>query len=479
MKAPRLAIALLALGATLVPLANAGALSLTRATALSLPSPNTGLNQGYLPFQSCSSVGNCAVTGIYLGAHAYATGVIEYQVKGVWQKPISVTPPNGYSALKGVTMEGISCASDGNCVVLGQYANATNQLPFTVTEHNGVWQKGSELALPAGAMRTGEFATPRSITCVSIGNCTVVGTYTTSNPTFATQGFMKSEINRVWRPAVKLSLPAATNTNPFVSLSQIACWAPTSCLAVGSYLDANNVTHAIVVPEVSGAWKRAAIMALPGNASAFAGAQFNEVACATDGSCLAAGTYNTITGAVQPLVALSVAGVWDRAVEVRLPNAAANPSALLYGFKGVACASAGNCALGGQFLDNSGHYQGFLANVVHGTLQRAHVLVLPAGAVQSGHNGGVVSISCPSVGTCVAGAAYLNAQNAYVALLATETNNVWSGGATVALPGTASTVGIAGGIYSVQCFSVTTCQISGSYQSGTNRYDGFALVTAP
>src|ERR1019366_6770703 len=172
-----------------------------------------------------------------------------------------------------------------------------------------------------------------------------------------------------------------------------------------------------------------------------------------------------------------VHGVWNRALEVSLPNAAANPLALFYGFKGVACASAGNCALGGQFLAKTGHYQGFLDNVVNGTLQRAQALVLPAGAAQSGHNGGVVSISCPGVGTCVAGAAYLNAQNAYVALLTSETNDVWSAESTVSLPGTAATVGVAGGVYSVQCFNVTTCQVSGSYQSGATRYDGFSLVT--
>ncbi len=477
MKAPRLAIALLALGSTLVPLASAGALTLAKAVSLSLPAPNSGLNQGYLPFQSCSSVGNCAVTGIYLGAHGYATGVIDFEIKGTWQKPISVTPPNGYAAAKGVTMEGIACASDGNCVALGQYVNTANQLPFTVTEVNGVWQKGAALALPAGAMTTSQSATPRAITCVTAGNCTVVGTYTTNVTSFATRGFLKSEVHGVWRHAVTLSLPAGTNANPFVSLSQVSCWAAASCLAVGSYIDASSVSHAIVVPEVDGVWKKALVVALPGNASAFAGAQFNEVTCVADGSCLAAGTYNTITGAVQPMAALSVAGVWNRALEVMLPNAAANPTALFYGFKGVACANAGNCAFGGQYLDKSGHYEGFLDNVVNGKLRRAQILPLPAGAIQSGHNGGVVSLSCPQVSSCVAGAAYLNAQNSYVAQLATETNNVWSAGPPITLPGSATTVGVAGGIYSVQCFSVTTCQVSGSYQSAATRYDGFSLLT--
>ena len=421
MKAPRLAIALLALGASLAPLASAAALTAPKAVALSLPNPNSGLNQGYLPFQSCSSVGNCAVTGIYLGARGYAAGVIDYEVKGVWKSPLHVRPPSGYSAAKGVTMDGISCPSDGNCVALGQYVAKSNQLP--------------------------------------------------------TQGFMISEVRGLWHHAVTLSLPAGTNANPFVSLSQVACWSATSCVAAGSYVDVNNVSRAAVVSEVGGVWEKALVVGLPGNASAFAGAQFNEVTCVVGGSCLAAGTYNTITGAVQPLVALSVAGVWNRALEVNLPNAAANPEALFYGFKGVACANAGNCALGGQFLDKNGRYQGFFDNVVNGNVQRAQVLTPPAGAVQSGRNGGVVSISCPGVNACVAGAAYLNSANQYAALLVTEVNGVWSNDSTISLPGTATTVGVAGGVYSVQCFTTTTCQVSGSYQSAATRYDGFSLVT--
>jgi hypothetical protein len=477
MKAPRLAIALLALGASLVPLASAAALTVPKAVALSLPNPNSGLNQGYLPFQSCSSVGNCAVAGIYLGARGFAAGVVDYEVKGIWKSPLHVRPPSGYSPAKGVTMDGVSCPSDANCVALGQYVDKTNQLPFTVSEVAGVWQKSATLALPQGAMSTSESATPHAITCESNGNCTVVGTYTTATTAFATQGFMVSEVHGLWHHAVTLSLPPGTNVNPLVSLTQVACWTPTSCVAAGSYVDANSVSHAVVVPEVGGVWEKALVVGLPGNASAFAGAQFNEVTCVAGGSCLAAGTYNTITGAVQPLVVLSVAGVWNRALEVNLPNAATNPETLFYGFKGVACANAGNCALGGQFLDKNGRYQGFFDNVVNGNVQRAQMLTPPAGAVQSGHNGGVVSISCPAVNACVAGAAYLDSANQYAALLVTEANGVWSNDSTISLPGSATTVGVAGGIYSVQCFTTTTCQVSGSYQSAPTRYDGFSLVT--
>jgi hypothetical protein len=482
MKAPRLAIVLVALGASvvpsLIPLTNAGALVVPRAATLPLPSPNSGLNQGYLPFQSCSSAGNCAVTGVYIGQHSYSAGVIDYQIKGVWQKPVVVRTPTGTAAAKGVSMEGLSCPAAGACVALGQYSSATNQLPFVQTQIAGKWQKGVELALPPNAMGASEAATPRSIACVSAGNCTVVGTYSTDSTIVATQGFIATELKGAWRQARELSLPKGTNANPFVSLSQVTCWSLGDCLAVGSYVDSNNVSHAMVVPEVNGAWRAAAPIGLPGSASAFAGAQFNEVACTNNGSCLAAGTFNTASGAVEPIVALSTAGVWARALRVSLPNAAANPETLVYGFKGVSCASPGNCAFGGQYLDTTGRYQGFFDNVINGNVERAQALLLPSGARQAGHNGGVVAMSCVAVGRCVAGAAYLDATNKYQAIIITETNYTWSLGSTVTLPpGSAGTVGVGGGIYSLQCFTPASCEVTGSYQSSGSRYDGFALST--
>jgi hypothetical protein len=478
MKAPRLAIALLAVSTALLPLASAGATSVSPATELTLPTPNSGLDQGYLPFQSCSSIGNCALSGIYLAKHNFAAGVIESEVKGVWQNPFAMTPPNGYIAAHGVAVEGLSCPATGSCVALGRYETSTNQLPFVVSETKGIWQRSVALALPKNAVNTGELATPHEVTCFSTGNCTVVGTYTTNRTGFATQGFIVSEVRGVWRSASELTLPPGANSDPSVSLTQVSCWSAGNCVAVGSYIDANNVSHDIMVPEIAGSWKSAESVGLPGNASAFAGAQFNEVACTSSGACLAAGTYNTITGAVQPIVALGSVGSWNRALEVNLPLGAPNPEALLFGFNGASCSTPGNCAVVGQYVDNTGRHQGFLDNVVNGNVQRAQVLRLPAGAVQAGPNGGVVSVSCPGVGTCVAGAAYLSAQNKYQAIVTSESNNVWSLGSTVSLPASATTVGVAGGIYSVQCFTTSSCVVSGSFQSTGARYDGFTLTTS-
>ena len=479
MKISRRLIALLTLGATLLPLTGASAATSQGAVKLVLPAPNSGLNQGYLPFQSCSSVGYCAIAGIYLAAHGTPAGVIAYEIKGRWRAPLAVIPPRGYVAAKGVTMDALACPANGSCVALGQYTHATRQLPFVVAQVGGVWMRGVPLALPTNAATDNQTASAHSVSCVGVGDCTVVGTYTTGSRTVATEGFIVSQVNGVWRRPFELTLPAGANVNPYVSLAQVSCWSPTGCAVVGSYVDTSNVSHALVVPESGGVWKKIITPGLPGSASAYAGAQFVQVACAVDGTCVAAGTFNTVTGAVRPLVAISVAGLWNRSLAVNLPHAATNPETLMFGFKGLACASAGNCAFGGQFLDSTGRYQGFIDNVINGHARAAQLLILPAGARQAGHNGGVVSVSCPAVGRCIAGAAFLSANNTYAALLVRENHNVWGVGTTISLPGAATTVGVGGGVYSVQCFNPTSCQASGSFESSGSRYDGFSVLTGP
>jgi hypothetical protein len=159
-------------------------------------------------------------------------------------------------------------------------------------------------------------------------------------------------------------------------------------------------------------------------------------------------------------------------------SAAANPQVLLFGFQGISCASVGNCATGGQYLDRSGKYQGFLVNEVHGAWRGSSELILPDGALQTSHNGGVVSVSCSTAGNCSAGAAYLDAAGNYQALIVNEVGNVWRAGAKLTLPANAASVGVGGGVYALACQRGGACSAVGSYLRGATTYSGFT-VNAP
>ncbi len=225
-------------------------------------------------------------------------------------------------------------------------------MPLLVEEHDGRWARGRALALPANAIAKGQDALVRAVSCKRATSCSAIGTYQDNNPVGSrSEGFVANEVNGVWRRATEVALPKS-NFDPFVSLVQLSCSSASNCVAIGSFIDANDVTQALVVQETNGVWRRGEAVAPPANASRFAGASWSEVTCLSDGSCAALGTYNSSTGAIEAMADNESDGSWGAAVPVTLPaDAAPNPHVTLFGFGGIACSSADYCSLGGQYKD--------------------------------------------------------------------------------------------------------------------------------
>jgi hypothetical protein len=471
-----------ALGAALCVLATAlpASASTTEfqpAKEIALPSGAKGVPEGYLPTLSCVSAGNCVAGGAYENSAGDNVALIATESKGTWGKPTTLLMPNG-SANASPTIYGLSCGAANNCVAVGSYQDSAGDVEgFVDDEVNAKWQEASEVELPANALGTGQDALARSIDCSSKGNCAVVGIYLDNAASPNSQGFDVNEIGGTWQRAKVIAFATKPNANPFVSMNQVECSSKGNCTAVGSFIDVNGVGQGLIVSEVHGTWTSAVAVTLPANASAYAGASLGEDAC-TSTACTVLGTYLTNTGAIEGLVASNAGGSWPRASELAMPaSAAANPHVFLYGFFGIACANATNCAAGGQYRDASGNFQGFLVNEVSGVWKSAVTVTLPAGATTTGANGGVVSVTCPRAGDCRAGAAYLDASSNYQALTVTEVNGVWQRGVKVDLPAGATSVGVDGGIYALVCSTVNACTATGSYLQSATMYEGLSVST--
>jgi hypothetical protein len=454
--------------------------SWSNAKVVALPSGAKGIPDGFLPTLTCVSVGNCEAGGSYTDVNNRVEGLILNEANGVWTAPFTLKAPVGAAANPGVTLYALSCGALGNCSAAGNYVNsAGNDLAFYADQVRGTWSQAHEVQLPANALVKGQVAEIRSIDCPSAGNCSAVGNYDDNNPVASREeGFVDLEINGVWRRATEIAITGSTNFNPFVSMGQVDCASNGRCAAVGSYINANDVTEGLVVDENGNAWDRGQALALPANASAFSGATLSEVTCVKDSSCAVFGSYYERGGAIQALSASETHDVWGRAVELAMPtNADTNPHVFLYGFGGIACASSDNCSVGGQYEASNGEYEGFLANETNGVWTSAQELGLPSGALSAGKNGGVVALACPAVGSCRASGAYLDASNHYQAVVVTETNGVWAPGVKVVLPNNAASVGVDGGIYSLLCASPASCLGTGSYLAGGSTYEGFTLAT--
>jgi hypothetical protein len=450
----------------------------TSARQVALPKGATGIPDGFFSSLSCTSLGNCEAAGSYSNSGGQILGLIATESSGRWTTPVSLEAPVGAAGNEGVTVYGVSCGIAGNCAAAGSYENGHGDISaFVDNERGGHWLRAKILPLPANALVRRQDALVRSVSCSSANTCSAIGTYQDNNPVGTrTEGFVANEREGTWSRARQIALPAS-NFNPFVAMSQIACSSSVDCVGVGSFINNNDVTEALVINEVDGVWHRAQALALPASASRFADASVTEVTCLKDSSCAAFGTFDATSGAVEAMSASESGGVWGSANALAMPsNAAANPHVFLFGFGGIACATTDNCSVGGQYMDSSGSYQGFLANEVDGVWSPASQATLPTNGNSGGQNGGVVAISCPSLGACQASGSYLDTSGNYQAVVFSEADGVWQRGAEVTLPGGAGTVGIDGGIYAIYCDSATSCVGVGSYLKGAGTYEGFTLA---
>lgn len=450
------------------------------ARIVTLPNGGTAVAQGFLPALSCPSAGNCSAGGAYTDGAGHTQGLLLNEVAGVWRTPVELRSPSNAGTDPSASVSGISCYSAGNCSAVGTYSDASsNSESFIANEVRGVWSSAREVNLPSNALVIGQDGAVRSVACSSTGNCSAVGTYLQQISALGHRtGFALDEVNGVWTNAANITVPSGGNSNPFMTLNQVACSAAGNCGAIGSYIDANNVTRGLVVSEVKGVWKPASAVVLPGNASAYASASLSEISCAAAGNCTALGTYTTHTGAIEGLAEVELQGTWKRAVEIVMPSGGAvNPKAFLYGFSSIDCPSIGNCSGGGQYLDRSGLYQGFLVNQSNGRWRTATTLSLPSGAKAAGKNGGVVAVSCHTAGHCSAGAAFLDQAGNYQAIVVNEINGTWTPGEKLSLPTGATSVGVNGGVYGLICNLTTSCTATGTYLSAQGLYQGFTVAT--
>ena len=476
------ALTLLSALASLAVVGVAGAASesgWSPAREVTLPPGATGLPQGYLPVLACPSSGNCVAAGDYNNAHGQSQGLLVNEVNGAWRSPLRITPPANAAANAALTPYGTSCASVGACVSVGTYQDRSNNVrDFVISEVHGSWQRAVEVQLPANALAKNQLAQLHSVACTSVGNCSAVGTYLeTGTPVATTQALVVDEVQGQWRVGERITLPPTTNSNPFVTLGQVACSTPGNCSAIGSYIDSNNVTHGLLVDEIDGRWLPGMSMDLPPNASPYPNASLSSIACPGVGDCTATGTYQNARGFIEGLHVNETHDHWNPAVSMPMPpNAATDPHTFFYGFAGVACPAATTCSVGGQYRDRNGRYQGFFVNELNGTWQNATQLLLPRGALMAGKNGGVVSVSCAAVGSCSAGAAYLDGGSNYQGLVVNEVHGVWGTGLKVTLPGVAASVGVDGGVYAVVCHP-SQCTAVGSYLATATVYQGFLVTT--
>jgi len=435
-----------------------------------------------------------ALLGVFGVAAALASGGVS------WGTAVEVPGTAALNTGGNAEVLSVSCAGAGNCAAGGSYSvgSLDSGQAFLVSEKNGIW--GTAIKVPGMAvLNTGGNAEVLSVSCSGAGSCAAGGFYWDSSD--LGQAFVVSEKNGVWGAAIEVPDLAALDTDGGALVYSVSCASAGNCAAGGQYQDSSNNTHAFVVNEKNGVWGTAVKLA----GTAAVGGWVNSVSCASAGNCAAGGTgfvadekngvWGTAKAAVGDVFSVSCAsagncaagglyergsreqafvvseksGVWGTAVKflgMALVSTPGPPGVL-----SVSCASAGDCAAGGFYVDGSRHIQAFVVSEKNGVWGQA---IKVPGTVNTGGQAEVLSVSCASTGNCAAGGKYY-ASNHEQAFVVGEKYGVW--GTAIKVPGTAA-LNTGGEAFtdSVSCASTGKCVAGGRYSTA---YRSQAFVTAP
>lgn len=384
---------------------------------------------------------------------------------------------NDGKALVGTGITSVTCPARGDCATSGGFVDeGFNFLVFTAGQHAGTWAKAAvvpgDVALvdhggAAGSdeMISGPFLS--QVACSSAGNCGLAGNYQVNDAGEETRPLLATERNGRWGQVHAVSGAQAT------ALLTIACPRAAGDCAAGGLSETaptGSPVSAFVVSEHGGVWG-------PPRPVAGSTEPITTMACPAAGSCLAAGAGYTGGEELFPaggtaFIVTERNGKWGSSQPVpgltRLTHGGSEVDS-------VSCVSAGNCTLGGGYVDSAGHAQVFVASEHGGTWGPAQRLPgLPA--LNQGGRAGLTQVSCGSARLCAAGGWYLNLKRKQrqQAWVATEIGGRWQRAEKV--PGTtALNTGGNAAADTVSC-STNSCVAGGWYSSSPFYRSGF-LVT--
>jgi hypothetical protein len=295
----------------------------------------------------------------------------------------------------------ISCPTSTSCVAVGDYLDnvsllLSNQVVAVDTmAANGSWGPAAEIALPSNADAGSQLgAVLNGVSCASAGNCTAVDSYALSATSEAP--LIASETNGVWNVAVELpTLPAGyqTGKKETLELRGVSCSAAATCTASGDFLAATGNDEIFAVSEAGAAWGTPTVLQVPGDEVFNANEQGMAsagISCTGAGSCTLVGSY-TLADPASGVVYTETRGAWGAPTEL---TAGGYPALVTIS---VSCWSSGDCVVGGFGIATaSSDPVGVTISESNGTFGEASRIATPSGA----NGSSIFGVDCPSAATC-------------------------------------------------------------------------------
>jgi hypothetical protein len=256
------------------------------------------------------------------------------------------------------------------------------------------------------ALNKGYDASVTAISCWGAGGCAVGGFFTDRD--HHSQAFVARERKGRWGKAEEVPGTAALKKGGSARVSSVSCARTSVCVAVGTYTDKAGNEQWFTVTERDGRWATAARVPDP----ALNEAAISTVSCAASGLCAAGGSFTDTSTGPEAWVTTEVRGHWQRAMEV--PGIAALNLGPDVSLDSVSCASAGNCAAGGQYsacatcITDNGYppVQPYVVTEANGKWGTAEEVTGIGALLHGGADADTTFMACPSAGNCTAAGYY-------------------------------------------------------------------------
>jgi hypothetical protein len=356
--------------------------------------------QDYVTALSCPQVGYCVASGGYIDASAHVQAYVVAQSRGKWGTAREVPGLGKLNAGGDAGIGGISCPARGYCAAVGDYKDSASHFQaLLIQESKGKWS-GAEEATGTAALNSGGAALLNAVSCPSAGNCTAGGYY--SDAFARIQPFVITETRGHWGKARVLAGVGALNAGGKAEILSVSCASPGNCSAGGFSSPAGFEQAPMIATETKGKWGKAE--PVPGTAKLNTEhhGELLSVSCARNGSCGAAGYYETAT-ASQSFVVSQVRGRWGTAENI--PGLAKLNKRGFSEPGAIACPASGSCTTGGFYFDGSNHQQAYVATELSGKWDSA-IEVPGSAALNKDDDSYIYDVACASPGNCSAGGFY-------------------------------------------------------------------------
>jgi hypothetical protein len=335
------------------------------------------------------------------------------------------------------------------------------------TAHSG-W--GSAKTIPhLNALAVGGDATASVVDCSSAGNCVAGGFYIDSVP--HDQAWLAVQHNGKWGDAFEVPGTASLNAGGDASVVSVSCPSAGNCAATGGYEAGSGALEVWVASERHGHWAKATAVRNYLHLNVSHDGEVEAISCPAAGDCTLGGDYLDVNDHFQAFLATEKGGRWAKAEKV--PGIGSLNAGGHSNVEAVSCRRVGYCTAAGSTQRSAAVYTGFVISESNGKWGEAARLPNMQNLNKDG-NADAGELSCSSAGNCVAGGFYKDSSGYYQAYLDVQESGKWRNAFEV--PGTAGlNQGHNAQVTAISCPSGGNCSVGGSYINGSGHGELFLV----